>query len=86
MNATEADLRANRLRLLNRIRATTLTVADFSKIEGVSVGGLDPGRIHGRFDVSNLSARQTTSDSRIRMMPMVPTFHASERTRNTPNA
>ncbi len=25
---------ANRLRLLNRIRATTLTVADFSKIEG----------------------------------------------------
>ena len=34
VNATEADLRANRLRLLNRIRATTLTVADFSKIEG----------------------------------------------------
>jgi glycyl-tRNA synthetase beta subunit len=27
-------LRENRLRLLNRIRATTLTVADFSKIEG----------------------------------------------------
>ncbi len=34
VNATEADLRANRLRLLNHIRATTLTVADFSKIEG----------------------------------------------------
>jgi glycyl-tRNA synthetase beta chain len=34
VNATELDLRANRLRLLNRIRATTLTVADFSKIEG----------------------------------------------------
>jgi glycyl-tRNA synthetase beta chain len=34
VNATEADLRANRLRLLNRIRATTLTVADCSKIEG----------------------------------------------------
>ena len=34
VNATEPDLRANRLRLLNRIRATTLTVADFSKIEG----------------------------------------------------
>ncbi|HSB59344.1 MAG TPA: DALR anticodon-binding domain-containing protein, partial [Methyloceanibacter sp.] len=34
VNATEADLRANRLRLLNRIRATTLAVADFSKIEG----------------------------------------------------
>jgi glycyl-tRNA synthetase beta chain len=33
VNATEPDLRANRLRLLNRIRATTLTVADFSKIE-----------------------------------------------------
>ena len=28
------SLRGNRLRLLNRIRATTLTVADFSKIEG----------------------------------------------------
>ncbi len=27
-------MRENRLRLLNRIRATTLTVADFSKIEG----------------------------------------------------
>ncbi len=34
VNATEADLRTNRLRLLNRIRATTLAVADFSKIEG----------------------------------------------------
>ncbi|HBH40735.1 MAG TPA: glycine--tRNA ligase subunit beta, partial [Rhizobiales bacterium] len=34
VNASEAALRANRLRLLNRIRATTLTVADFSKIEG----------------------------------------------------
>jgi glycyl-tRNA synthetase beta chain len=34
VNATDPDLRANRLRLLNRIRSTTLTVADFSKIEG----------------------------------------------------
>ena len=34
VNATEPDLRANRLRLLNRIRTTTLTVTDFSKIEG----------------------------------------------------
>jgi glycyl-tRNA synthetase beta chain len=34
VNATEADLRQNRLRLLNRIRATTKAVADFSKIEG----------------------------------------------------
>jgi glycyl-tRNA synthetase beta chain len=34
VNTQEAELRANRLRLLNRIRATTLTVADFSKIEG----------------------------------------------------
>jgi glycyl-tRNA synthetase beta chain len=34
VNADEPALRANRLRLLNRIRATTLTVADFSKIEG----------------------------------------------------
>ncbi|MGE5259399.1 MAG: glycine--tRNA ligase subunit beta, partial [Actinomycetota bacterium] len=33
VNATEPELRANRLRLLNRIRATTLAVADFSKIE-----------------------------------------------------
>jgi glycyl-tRNA synthetase beta chain len=34
VNATDPGLRANRLRLLNRIRATTLTVADFSKIGG----------------------------------------------------
>jgi glycyl-tRNA synthetase beta chain len=34
VNTQEADLRANRLRLLNRIRATTLTVADFTNIEG----------------------------------------------------
>ena len=34
VNTQEPDLRANRLRLLNRIRATTRTVADFSKIEG----------------------------------------------------
>jgi glycyl-tRNA synthetase beta chain len=34
VNADEAELRENRLRLLNRIRDTTLTVADFSKIEG----------------------------------------------------
>jgi glycyl-tRNA synthetase beta chain len=34
VNADDAKLRANRLRLLNRIRFTTLTVADFSKIEG----------------------------------------------------
>jgi glycyl-tRNA synthetase beta chain len=34
VNAEELALRDNRLRLLNRIRATTLTVADFSKIEG----------------------------------------------------
>lgn len=34
VNTEDAALRANRLRLLNRIRATTLTVADFSKIEG----------------------------------------------------
>jgi glycyl-tRNA synthetase beta chain len=34
VNTQEPDLRANRLRLLNRIRATTLTVADFSRIEG----------------------------------------------------
>ena len=35
VNTQEPDLRANRLRLLNRVRATTLTVADFSKIEGL---------------------------------------------------
>jgi glycyl-tRNA synthetase beta chain len=34
VNTQERDLRENRLRLLNRIRATTLTVADFSRIEG----------------------------------------------------
>ena len=34
VNTDDAKLRANRLRLLNRIRATTMTVADFSKIEG----------------------------------------------------
>ncbi len=34
VNTQEADLRANRLRLLNQIRAATLEVADFSKIEG----------------------------------------------------
>ncbi len=34
VNADEPNRRKNRLRLLNRIRATTLTVADFSKIEG----------------------------------------------------
>jgi glycyl-tRNA synthetase beta chain len=34
VNAEDPALRANRLRLLNRIRATTLNVADFSKIEG----------------------------------------------------
>jgi len=33
VNTQEPGLRENRLRLLNRIRATTLTVADFSKIE-----------------------------------------------------
>lgn len=34
VNTQEPGLRDNRLRLLNRIRATTLTVADFTKIEG----------------------------------------------------
>jgi glycyl-tRNA synthetase beta chain len=34
VNTQEPDLRVNRLRLLNRIRATTLAVADFSRIEG----------------------------------------------------
>lgn len=33
VNADDPKLRENRLRLLNRIRGTTLTVADFSKIE-----------------------------------------------------
>jgi glycyl-tRNA synthetase beta chain len=34
VNVDESPLRANRLRLLNEIRAATRTVADFSKIEG----------------------------------------------------
>jgi glycyl-tRNA synthetase beta chain len=34
VNTQEPDLRVNRLRLLNRIRATILAVADFSRIEG----------------------------------------------------
>ena len=34
VNAPDSELRENRLRLLNRIRASTQTVADFSKIEG----------------------------------------------------
>jgi len=34
VNADNPELRENRLRLLNRIRATTQTVADFSKIAG----------------------------------------------------
>lgn len=34
VNATETDLRANRLRLLSRIRAVTAGVADFSKLVG----------------------------------------------------
>ena len=34
VNAPEPNARANRLKLLNRIRAATLTVADFSKVEG----------------------------------------------------
>jgi glycyl-tRNA synthetase beta chain len=34
VNVEDAELRANRLRLLNEIREATLAVADFSKIEG----------------------------------------------------
>jgi glycyl-tRNA synthetase beta chain len=34
VNAPEADLRANRLRLLSEIRHTLERVADFSQIEG----------------------------------------------------
>ena len=34
VNDKDATFRENRLRLLNRIRAATLDVADFSKIEG----------------------------------------------------
>ena len=33
-NTFEKAVRANRLKLLNEIRAATLAVADFSKIEG----------------------------------------------------
>ncbi len=34
VNADDTAIRANRLNLLAQIRAATLTVADFSKIEG----------------------------------------------------
>ena len=34
VNVDEPDVRANRLKLLNRIRAATRAVADFSVIEG----------------------------------------------------
>jgi glycyl-tRNA synthetase beta chain len=34
VNAEDPSFRENRLKLLNRIRAATLTVADFSRIEG----------------------------------------------------
>ena len=34
VNAPEPDLRRNRLRLLNRVRAAMDRVADFSRIEG----------------------------------------------------
>jgi glycyl-tRNA synthetase beta chain len=34
VNDPDHNYRENRLKLLNRIRAATLTVADFSKIEG----------------------------------------------------
>jgi glycyl-tRNA synthetase beta chain len=34
VNTDDKDVRANRLRLLNEIRAATLAVADFSRIEG----------------------------------------------------
>ena len=34
VNAEDASIRANRLRLLHRIRAATRKVADFSKIAG----------------------------------------------------
>jgi glycyl-tRNA synthetase beta chain len=34
VNADDPSFRENRLKLLNRIRAATLAVADFSKIEG----------------------------------------------------
>ena len=34
VNVDDPPVRANRLKLLNRIRAATRAVADFSKIEG----------------------------------------------------
>jgi glycyl-tRNA synthetase beta chain len=34
VNADDPKVRANRLRLLNRIREATLAVADFSKVGG----------------------------------------------------
>jgi len=34
VNVDDAALRANRLRLLNKIREATRAVADFSRIEG----------------------------------------------------
>jgi glycyl-tRNA synthetase beta chain len=34
VNAEEAALRANRLRLLSRLRTATHAVADFSRVEG----------------------------------------------------
>jgi glycyl-tRNA synthetase beta chain len=34
VNADDAELRANRLKLLGRIRRATLAIADFSRIEG----------------------------------------------------
>jgi glycyl-tRNA synthetase beta chain len=34
VNATEPDLRLNRLRLLHKLRSTMDRVADFAKIEG----------------------------------------------------
>ena len=34
VNTEDADLRANRLKLLNQIRSSLEAVADFSKIEG----------------------------------------------------
>ena len=37
VNADDPSFRENRLKLLNRIRAATLAVADFSKIEGLDV-------------------------------------------------
>jgi glycyl-tRNA synthetase beta chain len=34
VNVDEPEVRANRLKLLNQIRAATRAVADFSRIEG----------------------------------------------------